>query len=410
MILTGLERLAREPMLLGGYVSPGGRVGLVANPTALSTSLEPAAFALARACAASGVRLTRLFGPEHGYRGEAQAGERVADYVDPVSGLPVFSLYGESKRPDPARLADLDLIVYDLQDAGLRWYTYLGTLTRLLEALAELPAASRPGLLVLDRPNPLSGELVEGPGLSPGFESLVGPRDVPIRHGLTLGEYALMQASPLGLEGEVHALTMAGWERKMDIVDCGLPWVPPSPNLPTPESLRAYAATCLLEGSNVSEGRGTTKPFETFGAPWVDGQALARAVGGLGIRGLGARPLFFVPSFSKHAGTLCQGVQLYIERRSEAYGRLVELGYLIITLLSEMYPADFAALPSRGEGGRRPLSLLWGDDSLAELLYGHGTADGTPGGRGGAPGRSPADGFSRSATFMEERRPFLLYS
>lgn len=410
MISTGLERLAREPALLKGYAGPGARVGLVANPTALDSALEPAAFALARACAAAGARLTRLFGPEHGYRGEAQAGERVADYVDPVSGLPVVSLYGESKRPDPARLADLDLIVYDLQDAGLRWYTYLGTLTRLLEALAELPGGSRPGLLLLDRPNPLSGGVVEGPGLGPGFESLVGPRDVPIRHGLTLGEYALIQAGPLGLGGELRVLAMEGWERRMDISDCGLPWIPPSPNLPTPESLRAYAATCLLEGTNVSEGRGTTKPFEIFGAPWVDGPALARAVDGLGIGGLRARPLFFVPSFSKHAGTLCQGVQLHIERRSEAYGRLVELGYRIIALLSELYPADFAALPPRKEGGKRPLSLLWGDDSLAELVSEPGAAAGRHGGGGQARARAREDGFPRPAAFLEERRPFLLYS
>lgn len=409
MILTGLERLAREPTLLKGYVAPGGRVGLVANPTAVGSALEPAAFALARACAASGARLSRLFGPEHGYRGEAQAGEQVPDYVDPASGLPVVSLYGESKRPDPARLSDLDLIVYDLQDAGLRWYTYLGTLTRLLEALAELPAGSRPGLLVLDRPNPLSGEIVEGPGLGPGFESLVGPRDLPIRHGLTLGEYALMQAGPLGLGGEVRVMAMEGWDRRMDIADCGLPWVPPSPNLPTPGSLRAYAATCLLEGTNVSEGRGTTKPFETFGAPWVDGPALARAVDGLGLGGLRARPLFFVPSFSKHAGTPCQGVQLYLERRSEAYGRLIDLGYLIITLLSELYPADFAALPPRTEGGKRPLSLLWGDDSLAELVSMPGAAAGRPGG-GEARAHAGADGFARAAAFLEERRPFLLYA
>lgn len=400
MVLTGLELLAREPSILKAFVAPGGRVGLVANPTAVGSALEPAAFALARACAAAGARLSRLFGPEHGYRGEAQAGERVPDYVDPVSGLPVVSLYGDSKRPDPARLSDLDLIVYDLQDAGLRWYTYLGTLTRLLEALAELPAGGRPGLLALDRPNPLSGAVVEGPGLAPGFESLVGPRDLPIRHGLTLGEYALMQAGPLGLLGEVRVLAMEGWERRMDIADCDLPWIPPSPNLPTPESLRAYAATCLLEGTNVSEGRGTTKPFETFGAPWVDGPSLARAVDGLGLEGLRARPLFFVPTFSKHAGALCQGVQLHIERRSEAYGRLVELGYFIITLLSELYPADFAALPPRKEAGKRPLSLLWGDDSLAELVSAPGAAAGNPVG----------GGFARAAAFMEERRPFLLYS
>lgn len=410
MIQTGLERLAREPALLKGYAAPGARVGLVANPTALSAALEPAAFVLARACAASGARLSRLFGPEHGYRGEAQAGERVADYVDPMSGLPVVSLYGESKKPDPARLADLDLVVYDLQDAGLRWYTYLGTLTRLLEALAELPVGSRPGLLLLDRPNPLSGELVEGPGLVPGFESLVGPRDIPIRHGLTLGEYALMQAGPLGLGSELRVLAMEGWERRMDIADCGLPWVPPSPNLPTPESLRAYAATCLLEGTNVSEGRGTTKPFETFGAPWIDGPALARAVDGLGIGGLRARPLFFSPSFSKHAGELCEGVQLHIERRSEAYGRLVEIGYSIINILSGLYPADFAALPPRKEGGKRPLSLLWGDDTLAELASEPGAAVGRPVGGGLPRASARADGFARSADFMEERRPSLLYS
>jgi uncharacterized protein YbbC (DUF1343 family) len=349
---------------------------------------------LARACEHTGSRLARLFGPEHGFYGEAQAGEQVPDGVDEASGIPVVSLYKDSKRPRKENLEDLSLLVFDLQDVGLRWYTYLGTLTRLLDALAELKAEGRahPRLLILDRPNPLSGAIVEGPGLEPGFESLVGPYDLPIRHGLTLGEYGRMRGAERGLA--VDVLAVEGWSRGMGIRAWREAWIPPSPNLPCLSSLPAYAITCPLEGTNVSEGRGSAKPFEIIGAPWVRGPELREAIDGLAIEGLSCRPLYFVPSFSKFQGRRCEGVQLYLDPDSPAFSRLIDLAYRLLAILRGLYPRDFALLPPWAEGSKRPLSLLWGSDELAD-----GSLREDPSLRCRA--------YLRA--FERKRRPFLLY-
>lgn len=395
MAISGLTRLARDPGLLAPYADKGETLGLVANPSAQAQGFIPAQAVLARACEKAGSRLLRLFGPEHGFYGEAQAGEQVPDGVDKATGIPVVSLYKDSKRPKKESLEDLSLLVYDLQDVGLRWYTYLGTLTRLLDALAELKAEGKPypRLLILDRPNPLSGAIVEGPGLEPGFESLIGPYDLPIRHGLTLGEFGRMRGAELGLA--VDALAAEGWSRGMGIGSWREAWIPPSPNLPCLASLPAYAISCLLEGTNVSEGRGSAKPFEMLGAPWVRGPELREAIDGLGIEGLSCRPVFFVPSFSKFQGRRCEGVQLYVDPDSPAFSRLIDLAYLLISLLRGLYPNDFALLPPWPGGSMRPLSLLWGSDDLAD----------------GKPGEKPSLRYRAYLQAFElRRRPFLLYS
>jgi uncharacterized protein YbbC (DUF1343 family) len=395
MTVSGLTRLAREPVLLRAYAEKGEAVGLVANPSAQAEGFMPAQAVLARACEKTGSRLVRLFGPEHGFYGEAQAGEQVPDGIDRVTGIAVVSLYKESKRPKKESLEDLGLLAYDLQDVGLRWYTYLGTLTRLLDALAELKAEGRPypRLLVLDRPNPLSGAIIEGPGLEPGFESLVGPYDLPIRHGLSLGEYARMRGAELGLA--VDVLAVEGWRRGMGVSAWREAWIPPSPNLPSLASLPAYAITCPLEGTNVSEGRGSANPFEMLGAPWLSGPELREAIDGLGIEGLSCRPVFFVPSFSKYQGRRCEGVQLYLEPGSPAFSRLIDIAYLLIGLLRGLYPNDFALLPPWPGGIKRPLSLLWGSDALAD----------------GSLCTSPSLGCrAYLRDFEQRRRPFLLYS
>ncbi len=396
MVITGLERTADDPRVFGSFAEKSDRVGLVANPTSCTSAFVPAAKILAKAAAKTGASLVRLFGPEHGFYGEAQAGAHVPDGIDPETGIPVVSLYGKSARPDKKSLEDLQLLVFDMQDAGLRWYTYLGTLTRIVEAIAGLRDEKKlyPRLLVLDRPNPLSGAILEGPGLDPGFESLVGPRNIPARHGMTLGEYARMIAAESGLSADV--LPMEGWSRGMDMAECGLPWIPPSPNLPTMESLRAYAGTCLLEGTNVSEGRGTTRPFEVFGAPWMDGNLIKEAIDSEGIEGLACRPTFFTPWFSKYNGERCGGVQLYIDPRScsPLYASLVWLGPRIIKLLRDVYPLQFSVLPPWKAGGKRSLSLLYGNDSLADGL---------------APIADDSGEKTRLSRFDVLREPFLLY-
>ncbi len=396
MVITGLERIFNDPLVLRPFLRSGDRVGLVANPSACTSTFVPAAKILAKACADAGACLVRLFGPEHGYYGEAQAGVRVPDRMDGQTGIPEVSLYGTSTKPDKRNLEDLQLLVFDMQDAGLRWYTYLGTLTRIIEAIADINAEKKhyPRLLVLDRPNPLSGSILEGPGLDPGFESLVGPRNIPARHGMTLGEYARMVCAEFELSADV--LPMQGWTRGMDMAECALPWIPPSPNLPTMDSLRAYAGTCLLEGTNVSEGRGTTRPFEIFGAPWIDGNLVKDALDCAKIEGLLCRPIYFTPWFSKHKGKRCGGVQLYVDpdSSSQLYASLVSLGPRIINMLREAYPRRFSVLPPWKEGGKRPLSLLYGNDSLADACV---------------PPGADSEEKSRLSRFSIQRAPFLLY-
>jgi len=368
MVLTGLDRVRAAPAIVQAFLKPGWKAGLLANPTSCTANFEPASLVLQAACAAGGATLVRLFAPEHGFYGEAQAGIEVRDSVDPYTALPVHSLYGTTKTVDPDTLADLDVLFYDVQDVGLRWYTYLGSLVRVCKVLAALRDSGRnfPRLLILDRPNPLGGLVVEGGGLKAAFESLVGPLDIPVRYGLTIGEIGQLLGQQFNVS--VQVIQMSGWRRGMLMQDCGLPWIPPSPNLPTAESVLAYSACCLLEGTNVSEGRGTTKPFEIFGAPWIDPFKLKAALDSLGMAGLKTRPVYFVPAFSKHQGERCGGVHVYFNSRQAGGEGLVGLGYRVLYMLKSLYPADFKVLPPAKIGGRYFLSLLSGDDSFLSVL------------------------------------------
>ncbi|MBL8968797.1 MAG: DUF1343 domain-containing protein, partial [Spirochaetaceae bacterium] len=322
MTRSGLDRLAADPRLLArrlGSAEP--RLGLVANPTSVTADLKRSVEVVQGAG-----RLLALFGPEHGFYGEAQAGEPVADGRDEATGLPVHSLYGAAKRPRRELLRGLDALVFDIQDSGLRWYTYLSTLVAVIEELDALAAEGpAPALVVLDRPNPLSGAVVEGMALEPAFASFVGALDLPARHGLTLGEAARLAAARRGPRIRLDVVELEGWSRGRHWPETGLPWVPPSPNLPTFDSNLAYAATTLLEGTNISEGRGTTRPFEIFGAPWIGPEALARELESRRLPGLAFRPCRFVPGFSKHSGEPCGGVQLHVRDRAAA--RMAEAGY-----------------------------------------------------------------------------------
>jgi uncharacterized protein YbbC (DUF1343 family) len=302
--VPGLEVLAE------GRFRPlaGRRAGLVCNPTAVTRGLVHAADILH---GARGVRLEALFGPEHGVRGDAQYMAAVGGDRDPRTGLPVHSLYGEtaaSLRPSREALAGLDVLVFDVQDVGARYYTYQATMMLCMEAAAEAGVA----FVVLDRPNPIGGVRVEGPRLRPGFESFCGLHDVAVRHGMTVGELALLYREERRMELELEVVPCRGWRRASPFRETGLPWVFPSPNMPTPETALVYPGLCLLEGTNLSEGRGTTRPFELLGAPWLDAHRLAADLARERLPGVAFRPASFVPTWDKHAGVRCHGVELFV--------------------------------------------------------------------------------------------------
>jgi uncharacterized protein YbbC (DUF1343 family) len=303
-VIPGLEVLAERRF----RPLAGRTAGLVCNPTAVTRALVHAADLLA---AAPRVRLAALFGPEHGVRGDAQYMAAVGGERDAVTGLPAHSLYSETReslRPRPEQLEGLDLLVFDIQDVGARYYTYQATMLLCMEAAAQAGI----GFVVLDRPNPIGGVLVEGPRLTPGFESFCGLHDLAVRHGLTVGELALLFREERGLDLELEVVPCRGWRRAVPFRETGLPWVLPSPNMPTPETALVYPGMCLLEGTNLSEGRGTTRPFELFGAPWLDARRLADDLGRERLPGVRFRPASFAPTWDKHAGVRCHGVELHV--------------------------------------------------------------------------------------------------
>lgn len=324
-VRVGLDVLLDDPALLAGQ-----RVGLVANATSLSASLAHAADLFADH---PDIGLRAIFAPEHGFRGAKQAGERVGDTYDIRTGVPIYSLYGATRRPTAAMLAGIDVLVVDLQDIGTRFYTFISTLMEVLYAAAQ---HGKP-VVVLDRPNPLGGLAVEGPVLEVAFTSFVGSYPIPIRHGLTIGEMARLMNRTVG--ADLTVVPMTGWRRTMRFRDTGLVWVMPSPNMPTPETTLVYPGTGLLEGTNLAEGRGTTRPFELLGAPFVDAEAFAARLNALGLPGVWFRPASFVSTFGKYAGQLVQGVQLHV--LDEVVFEPVRTALTILAMARDLYP-EFA--------------------------------------------------------------------
>ena len=301
-VLTGLERLLRGE---SDVVLQGSRVALLANATAVDGQLVHAAdrFALE-------FDLVALFGPEHGIRGDAQDMISVSGATDPT-GLHVHSLYGSTEAslsPTPQSLEGVDVLVFDIQDVGARYYTYVWTMVLAMRACAK----AKVRFVVLDRPNPIGGALVEGGKIHEGYHSFVGLRSLPNRHGLTAGEIALWAKSQESLDVDLTVVTLQGWQREMSFAETGLPWVLPSPNMPAVDTALVYPGMCLVEGTQLSEGRGHTRPFEVAGAPFVDGAALAQLLATQDLPGVSFRPLFFTPTFQKHANNTCGGVQQHI--------------------------------------------------------------------------------------------------
>jgi uncharacterized protein YbbC (DUF1343 family) len=286
----------------------GKRVGLVVNHTARTADGTH----LVDALRSRGIAVVRLFGPEHGVRGAAAAGEKVADGVDPATGIPVVSLYGKIQKPTREMLKDVDILLYDIQDVGARFYTYISTMKLCMEAAADRGIP----FVVLDRPNPLGGVLVDGPILEDSLRSFVGCAPLPVVYGLTAGELARYLTGERLLAGgaqpELIVLPIRGWERKGRWESTGLPWVPPSPNLPTSASAIVYPATCIVEATNLSEGRGTASPFQVVGAPFLDPLPVANALNSLSLPGVRFDTTTFVPTASKHRGVRCRGIVVQV--------------------------------------------------------------------------------------------------
>ncbi|MEJ5248577.1 MAG: DUF1343 domain-containing protein [Caldilinea sp.] len=385
MVRTGLQQLVEErPELLRGR-----RIGLVAQAAAVTPDLRSAEDALLTA----GATLTALFGPEHGFDGAAADGAPVQHAVHARLGVPVYSLYGEEREPTPAMLADVDLLVFDMQDVGVRFYTYLSTLYFLVRA------SGRTGipLLVLDRPNPINGITIEGPPVEPGLHSFIGIIDIPIRHGMTLGELALLINDEQGFGADLTVLPMQGWRRSLWFDQTGLPWVPTSPGMPHLSTATVYPGTCLVEGTNLSEGRGAALPFEIVGAPWLDGYRLAATLNHLDLPGVRFRPVHFEPSASKHAGKRCQGVQVHVLDRTAMHP--VAVGLHVIAACRAQDPERFAFLESSWEGRPPHFDLLIGNSTVREgLSAGYDVPSLTESWR------------TNESAFRERRAPYLLYA
>lgn len=333
------------------------RLGLIAHPASVTADLLASVDALRTA----GFEIRALFGPQHGMRGEKQDNMiESRHYLDPRLGIPVHSLYGEVRKPTPDMLDGLDAVLFDLQDVGTRVYTFVWTMILAMEACRDAGVE----FVVLDRPNPVNGTMREGPTLRSGFESFVGLHPLPLRHGLTVGEIARLANERFGIGCELDVVRCGNWLRADWFDATGLPFVPPSPNLPTLDSCTVYPGMVLLEGTNLSEGRGTTRPFEMFGAPYLDPYELVDNLARRDLPGVVFRPCLFEPTFQKHAGRLCGGAQLHVLDRSAF--RPVATAVTILHTIRALAPAGFAwrTPPYEYEEEKMPIDILWGNDSL----------------------------------------------
>jgi uncharacterized protein YbbC (DUF1343 family) len=353
---TGLDVLVRRRTSL----LRGRRFGLVAHQASVDSRHEHAATLLADLPRA---RLIRLFAPEHGLWGAAQDHAPIAGTRDPVTGLPVVSLYGERRAPTLAMLRGLDALVVDLQDVGSRYYTFVWTM-----ALA-MPVCARAGVpvIVLDRPNPLGGT-VEGNVPDPAFASFVGLYPLPTRHGMTIGELAAYLNAEHGLGCDLTVVAMRGWRRSMLWEDTGVPWVAPSPNMPTPDTARVYPGGCLYEGTNLSEGRGTTRPFEWVGAPYLDAHAFADDLNRRRLPGVHFRPARFVPTFHKWAGRLCGGVQIHVTHAASFKPFLTGLAVVASARRLGRRAFRWRRPPYEFEHRKLPFDILCGTDTVRRAI------------------------------------------
>ncbi len=353
-VYTGLDRLLTNwPKRLGG-----ARAGLLVHPASVNRKLE---HAIDTALRTKRFELKALFGPQHGIRGETQDNMiEWEGFRDKRTGLPVYSLYGKVRRPTPEMLNALDVLIIDLQDIGSRYYTFIWTMDLCLQTCYE----EKKTVVILDRPNPINGVTTEGPVLNKDYASFVGLRPLPVRHGMTIGEIALYLKETFYPSLELHIIMMKNWKRKTFFDETGLYWVMPSPNMPTLETAMVYPGQCLLEATNLSEGRGTTRPFEIFGAPFIDPERLLKRLGEFNLPGVTFRPLYFQPTFHKYEGTLCGGAQIHITERKRF--RPFKTGVAIIKAVHDLYPEAFRWKdpPYEYETDKMPIDILIGSDRV----------------------------------------------
>jgi uncharacterized protein YbbC (DUF1343 family) len=385
-VQLGFERL------IGSNAMAGRRVGIVCNPASVDSSLRHAADRLA---AHKGATLAAIFGPQHGFRSDVQDNMIETRHAhDEVRRVPVYSLYSETREPTAEMLRGLDALIIDLQDVGVRIYTYIYTMANCLKA------ARREGIdvIVCDCPNPIGGAQVEGMVLVPGFESFVGMYPIPMRHGMTIGELARLFNEHFGIGAKLEVIPMEGWRRDMYFDETGLTWIMSSPNIPTFDTTTVYPGGVLFEGTNVSEGRGTTRPFELLGAPWVVAERFADAMNRRGLPGVFLRPALFEPTFHKHAGKGCAGCQVHVTDRRTF--RAVETGVALIEAFRAAGPDAFGWKPPpyEYEFEKMPIDCLAGSSMLREQID------------GGVPAAEIARSWtSEVAAFMKVRERFLLY-
>jgi len=386
--IPGIEILCAS----GFHSIKGARVGLVCNQASVDRRLNHSADLLA---ALEGVELKALFGPQHGIRGDVQDNmvESPHDF-DRETGVPVYSLYSETREPTERMLEDLDVLVCDLQDVGCRIYTFVYTIANCMRAAGRLGKK----VVVCDRPNPVNGVAVEGNLLEPEYASFVGQFPLPTRHGMTAGELALMFRDFWGIGCELEVLKMEGWSRELWFDETGLPWVLPSPNMPTLDSATVFPGTVHLEGTQMSEGRGTTRPFELVGAPYVNAPELARHLNSRGLPGVYFRPSNFLPTFQKHAGSVCGGVQIHVTDREQF--KPVEAGVAILRSCLDLYGESlkWKEPPYEYVFDKNPFDVIAGTDNLREALE-----------RGDSLETIVSSWEEQVASFERDRAPFLLY-
>jgi uncharacterized protein YbbC (DUF1343 family) len=387
-VALGIDRL----LDIDRQLISGRRVGVVCNPASVDAKFRHTADRLA---GDPDVTVAALFGPQHGFRSDVQDNMIETPHAcDARRNVPVYSLYSETREPSADMLRGVDTLVVDLQDVGTRVYTYIYTMANCMRA------AARHGLhvVVCDRPNPIGGEDVEGCLLDPAYASFVGQFPIPLRHGMTIGELARLFNDAFGLRASLDVVPLAGWRRSMYFDETGLPWIMPSPNIPTLDSAIVYPGAVLFEGTRLSEGRGTTRPFELIGAPWIDSDRLAGAMNAHGLPGVHFRPAYFEPTFQKHARETCGGCQVHVldRRRFRPVRTAVEL-------MAEFRRQDPARFPWREppyeyEHDKQPIDILSGSDRLRATLDAGGDA------RALVSSWEPDE-----AAFRRTREPFLLY-
>jgi uncharacterized protein YbbC (DUF1343 family) len=387
-VLLGLEVIKKEDF----FRLKGRAIGLVVNPASLDSGFNSTVDIFLNA---HGVKMGVLFGPQHGIRGETQDNMiEWEGFQDKKTGLPVYSLYGKTREPLREMMEGVDCLVIDLPDVGARYYTFVWTLALCLRACKKHGKAC----VVLDRPNPINGVAMEGPVLDSRFSSFVGLYPLSIRHGMTMGEIALYLNREFKIECDLTVVPLEGWQREMWFDDTSLPWVMPSPNMPTLATAIVYPGMCLLEGTNISEGRGTTRPFEIFGKPGVDPYEVVKRLTEEDLPGVRFRPLYFQPTFQKHQGELCGGAQIHVTDRNAFLPVLT--GVAVIHTIYRLYPERFSwkQPPYEYEEEKLPIDILAGTDELRSQIE-----------RGCSLQEIARSWKEKLELFREARKPYLLY-